>query len=516
MKRLLLLFVFAFAASAIQAQNEGMYSLLYFDTLGYYNYPTGVIQQRDGDFILSSLFYEDLGNHTTIPLGNMFYKISSITHTITDSLFIAEPSQTFIIARDVRGEGNIRVNFEYHEDCDTTFLRICHFHDNNLLINAEEDVVVSICEGIVFLDAYSLVDCWGDLIIWYFKELPDGDYEDHLARISLDGTLKYQALVSLGDYDYLSPQIQVLKKSPLKYYQWGRSEHTSGNLAVFVTDSLFQTNTVVLNKILSEEAIPNYPNYIIKREYLYLDVDAEMIPGGGDDILVAAQYRKDTTYHSTIEYGVAVAKYDIRTMQLKGYIAFNDYLGYYNQAYCIGLKRMPDGTVYFIYKEHPYPDESVIVVKMDTDLNVEWKRVCKTEDIIISYPFYRLSLLYENDQEEEQGIVWVGLGKKIGNDRDGIVCFFLNHDGTVGMNETGIVVRPYAFYPNPVKEQLLMDFSPDVQPIQMELYDLQGRMVRTQSKAFESIDLSQLPAGTYTMRVTLEDGKSYTDKVVKE
>ena len=67
MKRLLLLFVFAFAASAIQAQNEGMYSLLYFDTLGYYNYPTGVIQQRDGDFILSSLFYEDLGNHTTIP-----------------------------------------------------------------------------------------------------------------------------------------------------------------------------------------------------------------------------------------------------------------------------------------------------------------------------------------------------------------------------------------------------------------------------------------------------------------
>jgi hypothetical protein len=92
----------------------------------------------------------------------------------------------------------------------------------------------------------------------------------------------------------------------------------------------------------------------------------------------------------------------------------------------------------------------------------------------------------------------------------------LNPDGTVGMNEGGIEVRPYAFYPNPVKEQLHMQFSPDVQPVQVELYDLQGRLVRTQSKAFENIDMSQLPAGTYTLRVTLEDGKVYTDKVVKE
>jgi hypothetical protein len=61
-----------------------------------------------------------------------------------------------------------------------------------------------------------------------------------------------------------------------------------------------------------------------------------------------------------------------------------------------------------------------------------------------------------------------------------------------------------------------MQYSPDVQPARVELYDLQGRLVRTLSKAFESIDMSQLPTGTYTMRVTLEDGKSYADKVVKK
>ena len=151
---------------------------------------------------------------------------------------------------------------------------------------------------------------------------------------------------------------------------------------------------------------------------------------------------------------------------------------------------------------------------MDTDLNMEWKHLYKTDNISISRLHF--PTLYNNEQGEEKGIVWVGLGKETGTNNEGWVIFLLNHDGTVGTSGRGIEVRPYTFYTNPVNEQLLMDFSPDVQPSQVELYDLQGRLVRTQSKAFESIDMSQLPAGTYTMRVTLKDGKSYSDKVVKD
>jgi hypothetical protein len=175
---------------------------------------------------------------------------------------------------------------------------------------------------------------------------------------------------------------------------------------------------------------------------------------------------------------------------------------------------MTDGTVYFLYKEEGYPDASFIAVKMDTNLNVEWKRFCKTDNItltVLSCP-----VLCKEEQGEENGIAWAGEAFKDGSNDLGLVYFFLNHDGTVGTSDGGIEVRPYCFYPNPVKEQLLMQFSPDVQPVQIELYDLQGRLVRTQSKAFESIDMSQLPAGTYTLRVTLEDGTAYSDKVVKE
>jgi hypothetical protein len=72
------------------------------------------------------------------------------------------------------------------------------------------------------------------------------------------------------------------------------------------------------------------------------------------------------------------------------------------------------------------------------------------------------------------------------------------------------------FYPNPAQDRLRLQYSPDVQPKQVELYDLQGRLVRSQSQGLESLNMQGLAPGQYLMKVTLEDGKSFTDKVVKE
>jgi hypothetical protein len=77
-------------------------------------------------------------------------------------------------------------------------------------------------------------------------------------------------------------------------------------------------------------------------------------------------------------------------------------------------------------------------------------------------------------------------------------------------------VRPYAFYPNPAQSELHLSYSPDVQPARIELYDLQGRLLQTQTQGLENIGLEGLAAGQYLMKVTLKDGKTFTDKVVKE
>ena len=517
MKKVILLIAFAIAATVLQAQEKvDMYSLMFHDMGEYQFNIENFMRQRDGDFVICTFVGIDSGSpyQGPTPVGNIFYKISPSTLAITDSLLVEDPNAPYyLFAPNPHGEGNIRANFEYHEDCDSTFLRICHFPDNNLFINHDEDILTPVCEGYAYGNDNHVVDCRGDLIMKYGKRRPEGSYDKYFARFDSDGTLKHQALFSESGNPVI-PNLRVFKESPLQYYHWiGTGDHPHNHLSFFVIDSLLQANSVIFNLTLTEEVInPSYTVY----EYLFVDSDTEVIPVGGDDILVASKYVYDTNFHGTAEHGVAVAKYDIRTMQQKGYIVFNDFPGGYQyQAECMGLKMMTDGTVYFLYKEQGYPAESVNVVKMDTNLNVEWKRFCKTDNLVLYSPL-EFPILFEDEQEEKKGIAWIGSGTETDTGKAGLIYFFLNHDGTVGMSEGGIEVRPYAFYPNPVKEQLLMEFSPDVQPTQVELYDLQGRLVRTQDKTFESINMGQLPSGTYTMRVTLKDGKAYMDKVVKE
>ena len=526
MKTHLLLFVFALVAADMQAQNWEMYSLMSHNMGGYGFGIEDVMQQRNGDILVNCPIGVDSGTAWgPIYTGTVFYKIKPSLLAIIDSLFIENPDTSiyaieapkYFFAPNPQGEDNIQVVFEYHEDSDSSFLCICHFPDHDLNINHNDDIVVPVCEGHAY-GSSTIVDYGGDLVMTYYKEpFPHIESDIYIARISPDGILKHQASLSNNGLEY-KPNLNLLRESPLKYYQWYGDENYPSNLVVSVMDSLFHQNIMIINTTLSQEVIdPNMP-YVTVNEYLSLNGDTEVIPAGGDDILVAAQYVYDTTGHPmTAEYGVAVAKYDIRTMQLKGYIVCNDYLGYYKRADCLGLKKMTDGTVYFLYKEEGYPQASFMAVKMDTNLNVEWKRFCKTGDIVLSSYSLLPPIVYEDAEGEEKGVAWSGYGYKSGHpSRQGWVYFMLNHDGAVSATEGGIEVRPYDFYPNPTRDELHLVYSPDIQPVQIELYDLQGRLVQTQSKNLESLNMAGLPTGTYMMRVMLEGGKVFSDKVVKE
>jgi hypothetical protein len=100
-------------------------------------------------------------------------------------------------------------------------------------------------------------------------------------------------------------------------------------------------------------------------------------------------------------------------------------------------------------------------------------------------------------------------------DWSGVFVLTLSAEGT-STPEMEHILRPYLFYPNPAQDQLHLQYSPDVKPMQIELYDLQGRLVLTQRKGLESVDLLGLTAGQYLMKVTLKNGKVFTDMVVKE
>ena len=510
MKKHLLLFVFVLTASVVRAQNNDMYAIMFHDWPSINLSFEGLMQQHDGDFIIDAWAIEITPSYDEIPWGHAFYKISSTTLNITDSLFIADTAlqHNFFFTLNPHGEGNIRTQVKYHEECDSTFLHISHFPDDELNVNPEEDVLVPLCEGFAS-GRGSFVDSNGELILQYYKERDIMHYDEYAARFGFDGTLKSRALLCENEtYGQGAGCLHILKESPMKYYQWGGAgtySHGWENILVYTLDTLFNRNPVIISSRISEED-----------EYIYFDGDSEVIPAGEDDVLIGAKYTHEVNPEDPMEneYGVVVAKYDLRTMRLKGYVTFNDYPHQYDTR-CLGFSMVTDGTVYFLYKEVGYPDASFIAVKMDTGLNVEWKRFCKTDNIVISRLQY--PILCKDEQGEEKGIAWVGSARKEGCDDTGFVFLYLNHDGPVnGLDNIGIEVRPYCLYPNPAQGQLHMQYSPDVQPVQVELYDLQGRLVRTQRSNFEHIDMGQLPTGTYTMRVTLEDGKAYSDKVVKE
>lgn len=161
-----------------------------------------------------------------------------------------------------------------------------------------------------------------------------------------------------------------------------------------------------------------------------------------------------------------------------------------------------------------------VVTKMDIDGNVEWQRYWDRY-----YPEYGMKVFYPNfiTTTSDEGCLVSGYcyhsdiygSTRYGSEPEIFMLKFFP-DGTLSIPEMEEFVRPYAYYPNPAQDELHIQYSPDVTPTQIELYDLQGCLVRSQRNGLESLNLQGLSSGTYTMRVTLEGGKVFSDKVVKE
>jgi len=154
-----------------------------------------------------------------------------------------------------------------------------------------------------------------------------------------------------------------------------------------------------------------------------------------------------------------------------------------------------------------------VVVRLDSEGNVIWKRYWDRY-----YPVYGKKVYwpYYATATEDEGCLLTGFCYHSEQADPEIFMLKFFADGSLSVPEMETFVRPYAFYPNPAQSELHFQYSPDVTPARIELYDLQGRLLQTQTQGLESIGLEGLAAGQYLMKVTLKDGKTFTDKVVKE
>lgn len=92
------------------------------------------------------------------------------------------------------------------------------------------------------------------------------------------------------------------------------------------------------------------------------------------------------------------------------------------------------------------------------------------------------------------------------------------NDPTLSSFKIGEVANdPIQIYPNPVKEQLIIEIEATTSPLSMTIYNSQGQIV--EDRIFEAkqlqIDCSTYPVGIYYVRLVSEN-KIYNKKIVKE
>ena len=73
-------------------------------------------------------------------------------------------------------------------------------------------------------------------------------------------------------------------------------------------------------------------------------------------------------------------------------------------------------------------------------------------------------------------------------------------------------------HPNPAKDNIYIELSPDADCQSVELYTLDGRLVETCHGASQqtTINVENLNAGVYILKIKMADGKEFSERIVKE
>jgi ligand-binding sensor domain-containing protein len=111
---------------------------------------------------------------------------------------------------------------------------------------------------------------------------------------------------------------------------------------------------------------------------------------------------------------------------------------------------------------------------------------------------------------DEEGTLWIGCGI-------GSLALYNEGDTTFGTYEKVEVNQAIHFYPNPVKNKLIIKSTNQTDLFLIEIFSLQGILVdRITAQSYQTtIDLGKLKRGLYILRIYTEEG-IYNKKVIKE
>ena len=487
---------------------------------GHYNLsPVDMIQLSDGNLLVEA-WQDSLTTHdiNQIPISYLikYYKIRRHDVAILDSIWYENDNiRTRIMAR-LHNNGqipsptqynNVMITLSVEEDLHS-YLNLAFF-DDNLNFNDEMEVTIPIADTIIMTDfSYNhsfLLDSHNDVVFVY--AIPTR-HETHFARVGLDGTVKLDRVHSDDDVpnSYSSSVVHGLKQycdNPPKYNYFGTG---AGYAWGYELDDKFRVDD----------------SY---RIYGYHNVPGNngMVTLNDSTVCFARNFQSGPFLWMT---GIIkLGKVDgTDTLQLLNEAWFAPCPSQYNSIKGLGMEKDAEGNICYSFQSLDMDSCHYIgTVKLDQNLNILWER-------------YALRMQAPSDFLRQT------VGMKVLDD-GGVVVFGFNHhyhwvyngtppsylepylggmflvifdDVIASTPEADVQIRPYLFYPNPVNDRLSIHYSPDVTPSRIEIYDLQGRLVRTQDTNFESLGMAGMTAGQYVMKVTMMNGDTYSDKVIKK
>ena len=436
----------------------------------------------------------------------MFYKFSA-DGMVRDSLFINDDGMIgpipHLFERDPE-HPDLFVYAHFLMTDDTLFFRMRAIDMHLNLINdtilfidpsAPSELIPITPRGSYSCDFF--VDPNGDIIASYsVKDDPNETFMTYFLRIGFDGTLKSRTEVpQIRYFDHLHEiHSGTFNESPVQYCYWGgnHDSDTGDNppIRLYVLDSLFN--------VVEEKRFYFYEGHFYHKNWYdpFVSIDDQHY------LQVNKYWQWDSqTYYST-EWIVLEKRNRQHVKQATALIGDSNYL---HHPETIGAIAVDDNTIYLSYMSDVCAPNHLALVRLDGDLNVLWERYFLPEDT------FHYGTCMKVLDDGSVAVASFPCTNTINN--ISVVVIKDNYDN---LEEAGIQVRPYTFYPNPVQSELHLHYSPDVQPKQVEIYNLQGRLVLSQNKSLENLNIQGLTAGQYLMKVSLEDGKVFTDKVVKE
>ena len=329
----------------------------------------------------------------------------------------------------------------------------------------------------------------------------------HMMRIGFDGTILAEASsdeVLPPNFSNVHPSdtaltywgncFGIFNESPRVYYKLGGYIGTDDNhpwplISYFFDEDLNLTNTI---------------------EYTYLDENTYFDWASGEHLVPFEKNTFKETYlmaaqihYPDGEYRASLVKYDMDHNPL----IINNVESSTNTGEPVATVVADENTVYHVYQAYRGYSLALGLVRLDKDLNILW------DTILFSGQF---NWAQGNCLKTLQnGNVAVAYSTPINSNKDRLHLYIF-HDGYDAITETRTTERPFELYPNPVKGHLTLRFDDGDEPESVELYDLAGRLVGTKPNGMESIDMSAMPSGMYLLRVTMKEGISYHEKILKE